>query len=39
MALDAERRGDVKGAKLNLQMAAQLEPGNAVITDKLGKLT
>lgn len=38
MALDAERRGDAKGAKFNLQMAKQLEPDNAAIADKLSKL-
>jgi curved DNA-binding protein CbpA len=38
MALDSERRGDLKGAKLNLQMALQLEPGSALLKEKLEKL-
>jgi DnaJ-class molecular chaperone len=37
MALDAERRGDARGAKLNFQLALQMEPGNAVLKEKLEK--
>jgi DnaJ-class molecular chaperone len=38
LGLDAERRGDTRGAKLNFQLALQMEPGNAVLKDKLEKL-
>jgi DnaJ-class molecular chaperone len=38
LALDAERRGDVKGAKLNLQLALQMDPANPVLKERLEKL-
>lgn len=37
LALEAERRGDAKGAKLNFQLALQMEPGNPVLKEKLEK--
>lgn len=37
LALDAERRGDARGAKLNLQLALQLDPKNPLLLEKLEK--
>jgi DnaJ-class molecular chaperone len=38
LAADAERRGDRKGARLNLQLALQMEPDNPVLKERLEKL-
>jgi curved DNA-binding protein CbpA len=38
LAADAERRGDRKGARLNLQLAQQMDPVNPVIKERLEKL-
>jgi curved DNA-binding protein CbpA len=38
LALDAERRGDQKSARLNLQLALQMDPGNSVLKERLEKL-
>jgi curved DNA-binding protein CbpA len=38
MALDAERRGDLKGAKLNVQLALQLDPDSALLKEKMERL-
>ena len=38
LAADAERRGDRKGARLNLQLALQMEPANPVLKERLEKL-
>jgi DnaJ-class molecular chaperone len=38
LAIDAERRGDVKGAKLNLQLGLQMDPANPVLKERLEKL-
>lgn len=37
MALDSERRGDAKGAKLNLQLALQLAPQHPLLLEKMEK--
>jgi len=38
LAGEAERRGDRKGARLNLQLALQMEPANPVLKERLEKL-
>ena len=38
LASEAERRGDRKGARLNLQLAMQMDPTNPVIKERLEKL-
>ena len=38
LAAEAERRGDRKGARLNLQLATQMDPTNPVIKERLEKL-
>jgi curved DNA-binding protein CbpA len=38
LAVEAERRGDHKGARLNLQLASQMDPTNTVIKERLEKL-
>jgi curved DNA-binding protein CbpA len=38
LAADAERRGDVKNARFNLQLAIQFDPDNSFLQDKLEKL-
>jgi len=38
LAAEAERRGDRKGARLNLQLALQMDPTNPVLKERLEKL-
>jgi DnaJ-class molecular chaperone len=38
LAVETERRGDRKGARLNLQLALQMEPANPVLKEWLEKL-
>ena len=38
LAIEQERRGDRKGARLNLQLALQMDPANPVLKERLEKL-
>jgi curved DNA-binding protein CbpA len=38
LAVEQERRGDRKGARLNLQLALQMDPANPVLKERLEKL-
>lgn len=37
LALEAERRNDARGARLNLQLALQFDPNNPLLKEKLEK--